>query len=117
MKLRRIATPGTLPPAILYDPCVAKKKVNRKKKPTLPDAPELSFEDALEQLEALIDRVESGEVGLEESIAQYERGAALVKRCRAVLDKAEKRITELTAEDLDGPAPEDYDAPASRDDE
>ncbi|MEM8783397.1 MAG: exodeoxyribonuclease VII small subunit [Planctomycetota bacterium] len=68
------------------------------KRETEPDT--LSFEAALEELEALIERVESGEIGLEEAIAQYERGAALVKRCRSVLDVAEKRIAELTAAEL-----------------
>lgn len=73
----------------------AMAKRNREPKPD-----DLSFEDALEQLESLIERVESGEIGLEEAITQYERGAALVKRCRSVLDVAEKRIAELTAADL-----------------
>jgi len=62
----------------------------------------LSFEQSLEQLEAIVERIESGEVGLEESLAEYESGAKLVKRCRAILDKAEKRIAELTADDEGG---------------
>lgn len=65
-----------------------------------PKPEDLSFEEALETLESLIERVESGEIGLEEAIAQYEQGAALVKRCRSVLDTAERRIAELTAGDL-----------------
>ncbi|MEM8495564.1 MAG: exodeoxyribonuclease VII small subunit [Planctomycetota bacterium] len=65
-----------------------------------PKPESLSFESALAELETLIERVESGEIGLEEAIAQYERGSALVKRCRSVLDVAEKRIAELTAADL-----------------
>lgn len=63
------------------------------------DPEKLSFEQAVEQLEAIIDRIESGEVGLEDSLKEYEAGAQLVKRCRAILDKAEKRIAELTADD------------------
>jgi exodeoxyribonuclease VII small subunit len=59
------------------------------------------FEEAIEQLESIIDRIESGEVGLEECIAQYERGMKLVGRCQAILDKAQQRITELTT-DADG---------------
>jgi len=46
---------------------------------------ELSFEEALEELEDLIDRMEAGETGLEDSIRSYERGAKLVKRCRELL--------------------------------
>ena len=61
---------------------------------------ELSFEDALEELEDLIDRMEAGETGLEDSIRSYERGARLVKRCRELLDSAEQRVRELTPEDL-----------------
>jgi exodeoxyribonuclease VII small subunit len=58
-----------------------------------------TFEQALSQLEDLIDRIESGEVGLEQSIADYEKGAKLLQRCRAILDSAEKRIAELTPTD------------------
>jgi len=61
---------------------------------------ELSFEEALEELEDLIDRMEAGETGLEDSIRSYERGAKLVKRCRELLDSAEQRVRELTPEDL-----------------
>ncbi len=63
------------------------------KKPT--DVDKLSFEQALERLEAIIDQIEAGEVGLEDSLKHYEAGTALVRRCRAVLDQTEKRIAEL----------------------
>lgn len=56
----------------------------------------LSFEDAIEELESIIDQVESGEAGLEQSLAFYERGMRLVARCKSVLDSAEKKIAELT---------------------
>ena len=82
------------------------KKKKKTKRPKAPEA-DLSFEESLEQLETLIDRVESGEAGLEEAIAQYERGTALVRRCRAILDTAEQRIAELTADDLAANAPTD----------
>lgn len=64
---------------------------------------ELSYEQAVERLEAIIDRIESGQIGLEESIAQYERGMALVQRCRDVLDQAEHRIETLQARQLGQP--------------
>ncbi|MBX3363193.1 MAG: exodeoxyribonuclease VII small subunit [Phycisphaeraceae bacterium] len=67
-----------------------------KKKPVLGDEQGLAFEDALAEIEAIIDRIESGKVGLEQSIAEYERGAKLVKRCREVLQRAELRVQELT---------------------
>ena len=62
---------------------------------------EPSFEQAIDTLEDLIEQIESGEVGLEKAIAQYEQGQALIKRCRGILDKAERRIAELT-QDEDG---------------
>ncbi|MEO0715658.1 MAG: exodeoxyribonuclease VII small subunit [Planctomycetota bacterium] len=61
----------------------------------------VSFEDALGRVEDLIVRIESGEIGLEESLARYEEGVALIKRCRAILDVAEQRVEEL-ADDLEG---------------
>lgn len=58
---------------------------------------EPSFEEALATLEGLIERIESSDVGLEEAIERYEEGAELVKRCRAILDRAQVRVAELTA--------------------
>ena len=54
-----------------------------------------SFEEALKELEALADRIERGEIGLEESIKQYEQGMKLVAHCRAILTRAEQRIEML----------------------
>jgi exodeoxyribonuclease VII small subunit len=56
------------------------------------------FETAIEQIEQIIERIESGEIGLEDSIAQYERGVGLIRRCRQVLDRAEQRVEELTGQ-------------------
>jgi exodeoxyribonuclease VII small subunit len=55
------------------------------------------FEEAIDELETIIDQIESGQVGLEECITQYERGMKLVTRCQSILDKAQQRIAELTA--------------------
>jgi exodeoxyribonuclease VII small subunit len=55
----------------------------------------LDFEAAVERVETIIERLESGAVGLEESIAQYEQGVELLRRCRAMLERAEQRVTEL----------------------
>ncbi len=73
----------------------------KKKKPTgqADDTGKLSYEQALAELESIIERIEKGEVGLEESLKQYTRGAALLKRCRGILDTAEQQIEQLTAED------------------
>ncbi len=56
----------------------------------------VKFEEAVQQLEAIIDRIESGEVGLEDCLTQYERGMTLVKQCRTILTKAEQKIAELS---------------------
>lgn len=56
----------------------------------------LKFEEAIEQLEAIIEGIESGDVGLEQSLAEYEKGMKLIGQCRGILGRAEKRITELT---------------------
>ncbi len=63
-----------------------------------PVDPAMPYEAAQDELEQLVRRIEAGEVGLEESIASYERGVALVKHCRALLDKAEQRFTDLTGQ-------------------
>ena len=57
-----------------------------------------TFEQAIEQLEQITDRIESGEVGLEEGLKQYEEGMKLIGRCRGILDAAEKRIAQLTTD-------------------
>jgi len=61
----------------------------------------LTYEQALGELEALIERIEQGEIGLEQSLAEYRRGAALLKRCRGILETAEQQIDELTADEPD----------------
>ncbi len=60
----------------------------------------VTYEAALLELETIIARIESGEVALEESLRQYRRGAALVRRCREVLDGARAEIERIAAADL-----------------
>ncbi|MCS6945137.1 MAG: exodeoxyribonuclease VII small subunit [Sutterellaceae bacterium] len=55
----------------------------------------LSFEQALQELEAIVQSMESGTLGLEESIAAYRRGAELVKFCQSRLAAAEEQIKVL----------------------
>jgi len=62
------------------------------------DVNAMTFEQAMGHLEEIIRRIESGEIGLEQSIAEYERGVALVKRCEAVLGQAEQRVKEVGKE-------------------
>jgi exodeoxyribonuclease VII small subunit len=56
----------------------------------------MSFEDAMKELEATVGKLEHGEATLEESIALYERGAALRQHCDAVLRQAEERVEKIT---------------------
>ncbi len=62
---------------------------------------ELSFEEALKELEQVVDRLERGDVPLEESIRLYERGHQLKKHCEARLREAEEKI-ELITLDAEG---------------
>ncbi|MBS3820596.1 MAG: exodeoxyribonuclease VII small subunit [Planctomycetes bacterium] len=55
----------------------------------------MTFEQAIEKLETIVDEIEDGRVSLEESIDRYAEGTKLVKRCRAILDQAEKKIQML----------------------
>ena len=68
----------------------------------------VNFEQALEELEALVARMEDGKLPLEESLAAYQRGAELVKFCEARLTDAQARIAILEGEQLRelGPAKE-----------
>lgn len=60
------------------------------------DVNAMPFEQALQQLETIVSRLESGNVALEESIAIYERGEALKARCDMLLKKAEARIEKIS---------------------
>jgi exodeoxyribonuclease VII small subunit len=60
------------------------------------DISALSFERAYEELEAVIAKLESGELALEESVTLYERGKQLSARCQTLLDNAELRIQKLS---------------------
>jgi exodeoxyribonuclease VII small subunit len=59
------------------------------------DIKAMSFERALEELEQIVQRLESGEVELEQSIAIYERGAALRKHCESRLKDAELKVEKI----------------------
>ena len=59
---------------------------------------ELSFEKALAELETLVERLEDGELSLEESIKTYERGVALGRGALKALDAAEQRVQILDQE-------------------
>lgn len=59
-----------------------------------------TFEEALRRLDEVVARLEAGEVGLEEALGLFEQGQALLAACRERLAAAQRRIEELTADDL-----------------
>ena len=56
----------------------------------------LSFEEAIKSLTEIVSKIETGQIPLQQSIEQYEKGMALIKHCRAILQKAEKRIEKIS---------------------
>ena len=62
---------------------------------------DLSFEQAIAELEQVVNQLERGDVALEESIGLYERGAQLRKHCQKKLQDAEEKVAKLTL-DADG---------------
>lgn len=68
------------------------------------------FEKLYSGLEETVEKLERGGLSLEESIKLYEEGMELAKRCQALLDSAEQRITKLRESFAQPPAPEE--APA-----
>lgn len=59
------------------------------------DVEDLSFEQALEQLEKIVESLEQGNVPLDQSISHYERGEALRNHCRALLKVAEDKVEKI----------------------
>ncbi len=71
---------------------MAEKKENNS------DISKLSFEQAIKKLTEIVSKIEDGQVSLEQSLTQYEQGMELIKHCRAILQKAEKKIEEISQE-------------------
>ncbi len=66
--------------------------------PTSADPESLSFEAALEHLEAIVERLEQGDLALEAALATFEQGVALSRRCAGQLEQARGRIEILARE-------------------
>ena len=60
------------------------------------DIKKLSFEQALEELESIVRKLEQGEIDLDQSIAAYERGALLKSHCEAKLREAQAKVDRIT---------------------
>ena len=70
--------------------------------PVSAPAEALGFEEALKRLTAIVERLESGELSLEQSLSLFEEGTRLSRTSQAQLDAAEKRVEELLAIDAAG---------------
>ncbi|XDA98064.1 exodeoxyribonuclease VII small subunit [Sulfitobacter sp. LCG007] len=62
---------------------------------------QMTFEQAMAELEQVLNQLEKGDVALDESIALYERGAKLKARCETKLKEAEEKVAQITL-DADG---------------
>ena len=57
----------------------------------------LNFEQAMKRLEEIVALLEKGEAPLEDSLSLFEEGSKLLRQCTSLLDKAEQKVTKLTA--------------------
>lgn len=72
-----------------------------KETPQSKEIENLSFEEALEQLTALVEKLESGQLPLDQSVAAFETGVKLSRRCESLLDQAEQRLQILNDQPSD----------------
>lgn len=70
---------------------------------------ELDFESAIADLESLVEKLESGELALADSLEHFERGVALSRQCQELLELAQLKVTQLTQAD-DPSSERDFDA-------
>ncbi|MBL7153245.1 MAG: exodeoxyribonuclease VII small subunit [Phycisphaerae bacterium] len=63
------------------------------------DLSNLSFEEAIKELAGIVGKIEQGEIPLQDSLEQYEKGMSLIKHCRGILQEAEKRIEKISKEE------------------
>ena len=71
-----------------------------KQKSAQPAVKELTYEQALAELETIVASLEASQLSLDETMALYERGQALTKHCIELLDKAELRVKKLSGDQL-----------------
>lgn len=67
--------------------------------------PNPNFEESLEELETLVERMEKGDLSLEHSLQQFERGIELTRSCQKALQEAEQKVQILTGDGSDVIAP------------
>jgi exodeoxyribonuclease VII small subunit len=77
-----------------------KEMAAKKQKDQKDDIAELSFEESIKELTNIVGRIEQGQIPLQDSLEQYEKGMALIKQCRTILEKAEKRIEKISEQEV-----------------
>lgn len=70
---------------------MSKKKHQVERRPV----EDMTYEEAVAELEAINERIEQGSIGLEESLEEYRRGMELAKRCNAILETAEQEVKKI----------------------
>jgi exodeoxyribonuclease VII small subunit len=80
--------------------------------PAEPQEPKLDFETAMRDLEELVERLEQGDLPLEESLAAFERGVMLTRTCQTALKEAEQKV-EILLKKAGQPAVENFDVDES----
>lgn len=81
------------------------------KSDTATTSPVADFERSLDELEQIVQRMEAGDLSLDDSLGAYERGVSLYRQCRGALDQAELRV-KLLSDPLDPDSAQDFAADA-----
>ena len=79
----------------------------QKRKDNKKEIESLTFEQTIENLTEIVDKIEIGQVPLAESLQQYEKGMEMIQHCRKILLDAEKRIEEIADNDAEEAIEED----------
>ena len=79
-----------------------KKRPSDSSSKNQPQPDSVDFERALADVESIVSKLESGELGLSDSLEQYEIGIRRLKQCHALLQQAERRVMLLSGVDSDG---------------
>ena len=77
----------------------------------------LKFEQAMQRLDAIVEAMEAGEIGIEESISKYEEAMRLAAHCRRILDESEQRIKKIQLDAAGQPRTEPFEPPAGQSDD
>lgn len=88
--------------------------VSRETSKAAADTPPIDFERSLSELEAIVEKLEHGDLTLDESLQQFERGVQLARSCQGALKQAEQKVEILLRKSGD---PEAFDAAALDEDE